>query len=48
MFQEAKNLSFEIYNKILERPNNSSINYYQSIGNNTIGLKSITDKIYLY
>ena len=48
IFQEAKNLSFETYNEILERPNNSSINYYRSIGYNTIGLKSITGKIYLY
>ena len=48
MFYEAKNMSFETYNEILERPNNSSINYYWSIGNNITGLKSITGKIYLY
>ena len=48
IFQEAKNLFFETYNEILERPNNSSINYYQLIDNNITGFKSITGKIYLY
>jgi len=47
MFYEAKNLSYETFNQILEKPNNSSINYYRSISDFS-GLKSITGKIYLY